>query len=56
MRAPKLRSTHAVIGLREANRCMRTWPVRGSMQYDAAAWLPMPQKDVQHERENAFID
>jgi hypothetical protein len=25
-------------------------------QYDAAARRPMPQKDVQHERENTFID
>jgi hypothetical protein len=25
-------------------------------QYDAVALQPMPQKDVQHERENAFID
>ena len=56
MKAPKLRLTRAVTGLREANRRTRTWPVRGSMQYDAAARLPMPQKDVQHERENAFID
>ncbi|WP_278185291.1 hypothetical protein [Paraburkholderia ginsengiterrae] len=25
-------------------------------QVDAAALQPMPHKDVQHERENAFID
>jgi hypothetical protein len=29
---------------------------RTGKQYDAAASRPMPQKDVQHERENAFID
>jgi hypothetical protein len=29
---------------------------RTGRQDDAVASQPMPQKDVQHERENAFID
>ncbi|EIF31571.1 hypothetical protein BCh11DRAFT_07099 [Burkholderia sp. Ch1-1] len=30
--------------------------VPAGRQYDAGALPPMPHKEVQHERENAFID